>query len=78
MKEALYSRYGEIISFARVAASWSPRRAAVTLTRYQVGQDGRSARARWQGRRCKKEVAEFGERLCVPTMGCPGGRNVAR
>ena len=40
---------------------WAVRWAAMLVTRYLVGKDGRTAQERKRGRPCKSPLAEFGE-----------------
>ena len=46
MKEALDARYGIRIGNEIHAMAWLPRHAAATISRYRVGEDGKTAYAR--------------------------------
>ena len=61
LKEALDSRYNDRIPANHAVLSWMPRHAAATVTRYQVGKDGKTAYERLKGKKFRKGVAEFGE-----------------
>ena len=61
MKEALDSRYGSRIPSDHPVIAWLPRHAAATVSRYQVGKDGKTAYERTKGKKFKREMAEFGE-----------------
>ena len=61
MKEAIDSRYKDRIPASHAVLSWMPRHSAASVTRYQVGKDGKTAYERLKGRKFKKDVAEFGE-----------------
>ena len=47
-------------------------RAARTLNRYQVGEDGKTAYRRWKGKDFKREVAEIGETVLYLKAGTQG------
>ena len=48
---------------------WAVRWAAMLVTRYLVGKDGRTAQERKRGRQCKTPLAEFGEMVWYKPFG---------
>ena len=63
LKEALPARYDFKVDPAHVCLPWLIRHAAAVITRFQVGQDGRTGFQRLRGRPFRRDIAEFGE--CV-------------
>ena len=60
MRAALQDRLGVSLDHRDCATKWLIDYAGVLLTRFQVGEDGRTAFERVRGRRFKKELVEFG------------------
>ena len=54
MKEALDSRYKDRIPASHAVLSWMPRHSAASVTRYQVGKDGKTAYERLNERSSKR------------------------
>ena len=42
---------------------WMARWAAMAISRFRVGKDGRTAYERKRGRRCRMPIATFGEKV---------------
>ena len=64
LKEALDSRYKDRIPASHPVLSWLPRHAAATVSRYQIGKDGKTAHERLKGTQSKDKneilFSEFG------------------
>lgn len=79
MKDALESRIGTTIPATCKALTWLVEHAAYLYSRCCVGKDGRTPFERWKGRRCKRPLCEFGERiLYMPLKAARGGKLDAR
>lgn len=63
LKEALEERLQRRLPLTHDIWTWLPRHAADCLSRYRVGDDGRTAEQRRTGRRWNKALIEFGERV---------------
>ena len=63
VRDALESRIGERVKGNDGVFTWLVRNAAASMNRYQVGSDGRTAHERLRGRRFRRDMAEFGEKV---------------
>ena len=63
MRTALDSRVGVKFSAHHPITSWLIEHAGDTLTKYHVGQDGRTAYERLKGKKFSRETCELGERI---------------
>ena len=66
LRDAMESRYGNILESTSPAIAWLVMHVAGILTRFRVGSDGRTAYQNIKGRKCQKELAEFGECVWYP------------
>ncbi|CAK0906520.1 unnamed protein product [Prorocentrum cordatum] len=64
-KKTLEERIGTRLPLHHPIWTGLPRHAAACLSRYRIGEDGRSAEQRRTGRRWAKSALEFGERIHV-------------
>ena len=62
-RDALEARYEYEMEGDSQMLPWMVKHAGVVISRYRVGTDGRTARERLTGKRCRREQVEFGE--CV-------------
>ncbi len=63
LRDALESRIGTRIEGKDHIFTWLVRHAAASMNRYQVGSDGKTSHERLRGRKCRRDVAEFGEKV---------------
>ena len=63
MKLYLQHKIGRKVSESDPIMPWLLRWAAMSLSRFQVGQDGKTAYERQKGRKCELEVVPFGEKV---------------
>ena len=63
IRRGLEQRLGLKLSGKHPLTSWLVEHAADLLSRFQVGDDGRTGYERPKGKKCKQEVAEFGEKV---------------
>ena len=61
LKDVLESNMQTKIGTREPIMQWAVRWAAMLVSRYLVGKDGRTAQERKRGRTCKIPLAEFGE-----------------
>ena len=59
----LVEEAGKTVEFVRVLIQWMIRWAAMMVSRYMVGKDGRTSYERRRGRACRAPVATFGENV---------------
>ena len=57
------TRLGKKLPGNHALIPWMVSHAAETISRFQVGKDGRTAHERLRGRKFNKVVPEFGERV---------------
>ena len=72
MRAALQGNLGVTLDYRTPALRWMIDYAGVLLTRFQVGEDGRTGYERLKGRRFRKEIVEFGEQVMYEVR--PGAR----
>ena len=63
MKLGLERRLGILIPDDHPVLTWLAPHAAETLTKYEVGKDGKTSFGRLRGKRLRQHVAEFGEKI---------------
>ena len=63
MKLYLQHKIGRKVMESEPIMPWLLRWAAMSLSRFQVGQDGKTAYERQKGRKCELEVVPFGEKV---------------
>ena len=63
LRRGLEQRLGVKLSGKHPVMSWLVEHAADLLSRYQVGDDGRTGYERLKGKKCKMEMVEFGEKV---------------
>ena len=63
VRDARESRIGERIKGEDSIFTRLVRNAAASMNRYQVGSDGKTSHERLRGRKCRRDVAEFGEKV---------------
>lgn len=63
LRRGLEQRLGLKLSGKHPVMSWLVEHAADLLSRYQVGDDGRTGYERLKGKKCKQEMVEFGEKV---------------
>ena len=65
LKSSLEHRLGRTLPASHPILTWMPRHAAECLSRYKIGEDGRTAEQRRTGKKWRKLAPEFGERIHV-------------
>ena len=63
IKLNLEANYNTKIKEDHPAIPWLVAHAGSVITRYKIGEDGKTAYQRWKGRKYARAIAEFGE--CV-------------
>jgi len=61
LKVELEKRIGEKIATMRPIVKWMVEYSGAMVTRFRIGEDGKTAYERLKGRKFKKELVEFGE-----------------
>lgn len=74
LMEHVCAKVGEVISGACPFAQWVVRWAAMLITRFSVGTDGKTAYERMTGRKCKLEVVPIGETVLYKAAKTAGDR----
>ena len=63
LRRGLEQRLGVKLSSKHPVTAWLVEHAADLLSRFHIGDDGRTGYERLKGKRCKEEMAEFGEKV---------------
>ena len=58
--------------------SWFPRFAAQVMNKVRIGQDGKTSELRRKGRRCRKPMAQFGEKVWFRKIGEDGVSSICK
>ena len=61
MRDALETKVKERIPKGHKMIPWMVAHASDTLSRYKIGDDGRTPHERWKGKKFKRAIPEFGE-----------------
>ena len=79
LKLALEDRIQDKLKPLDAVAAWMVDHAGYAYSRYQVGADGRTAYERWKGKRTKRPICDFAEKvLYLPLRGARGGKPDAK
>ena len=72
IKLNLEANYNTKIKEDHPAIPWLVAHAGSIITRYKIGEDGKTAYQRWKGRRYARAIAEFGECVIYCKLGSKG------
>ena len=72
VKESLEGRLETRIEGSHHCVPWLVRHSASLLNKFQVGSDGFTAHERWKGKKFRRTLAEFGERVMYLKAGSRG------
>ena len=75
IRDGLETRLGNTLPGNHILIRWMVSHAAETISRYQIGKDGKTAHERLRGRKFNKIVPEFAEHVHYLTLGSLG-RNI--
>jgi hypothetical protein len=62
-KDALETRFGRKLGREHPILPWLISNTVENINRFQVGLDGKTAHERMRGRKFRRDIAEFGERV---------------
>merc|ERR1712240_171121 len=63
LRAGLQARLGSVIKGSHPVMTWLVQHAADCLSKYQVGEDGKTAYERWKGKPFNRPAVEFGEKI---------------
>ncbi|CAK0815838.1 unnamed protein product, partial [Prorocentrum cordatum] len=77
IRVAMELKRGERVEDDHPILSWLPRYAAQAISKMRIGTDGKTAEMRRTGRRWRKPLAQFGEKVWFRRIGEDGGSSYA-